>query len=234
MASEPVIANNFDGGIFSVNHYRRYFNLNTSDFFHNIVKSVNIIKNEDDDNELGDLYGPIWVSATIIFILFFSNTSSNLIYGWFNGVENKYQYDFKLLTGAMSLIYGYTFLIPLGFYLISTFYFKLSNFLKLTKIISIYGYSNSIWLPSAILNILRSFLQNHLILNSILKWLNVLIAGLISGFIIIKQIYPTLKNSCLVLENEKLSYILIGTLILCHMGFIIAVKVLFYGDMNVV
>jgi hypothetical protein len=230
----PSIPVNFEGGIFSINHYKRYFNINTSEFIQNFINSLNVLKKVENEEELGDMYGPVWVSATVIFTLFFSNTSSNLLVSWFSGVEEKYQYDFRLLTGAISIVYAYTFLIPIVFYGISVFYFKLTGFLTLSKIISIYGYANSAWLPAALLSILRGLLVNHHILSNILKWVSVLAGGLISAAAIFAKVYPNLKNSTLAQDNEKLSAILIGALALAHLGFIIAVKVLFFGDLKVV
>jgi hypothetical protein len=206
----PSIPVNFEGGIFSINHYKRYFNINTSEFIQNFINSLNVLKKVENEEELGDMYGPVWVSATVIFTLFFSNTSSNLLVSWFSGVEEKYQYDFRLLTGAISIVYAYTFLIPIVFYGISVFYFKLTGFLTLSKIISIYGYANSAWLPAALLSILRGLLVNHHILSNILKWVSVLAGGLISAAAIFAKVYPNLKNSTLAQDNEKLSAILIG------------------------
>lgn len=230
-----MIPNNFEGGLFSINHYRRYFNINTTDFFVNAVRSINVVQKFDDqEEEIGDLYGPIWVTATVIFILFFSNTSSNLLKSWLIGGDDKYQYNFSLLTGAISLLYGYTILIPLIFYIISVYYFKLTKFLTLSKVVSIYGYANSVWIPAAIFGILRGLLVNHKVFNEILKWVIVLIGGIVSGVSIGLKVYPVLKNSSIIVGNEKLSFGLSGALVIAHLGFIIAIKVLFFGDLKVV
>lgn len=230
-----MIPNNFEGGLFSINHYRRYFNINTTDFFVNAVRSINVVQKFDDqEEEIGDLYGPIWVTATVIFILFFSNTSSNLLKSWLIGGDDKYQYNFSLLTGAISLLYGYTILIPLIFYIISVYYFKLTKFLTLSKVVSIYGYANSVWIPAAIFGILRGLLVNHRVFNEILKWVIVLIGGIVSGVSIGLKVYPVLKNSSIIVGNEKLSFGLSGALVIAHLGFIIAIKVLFFGDLKVV
>lgn len=231
----PMVPNNFEGGIFSINHYRRYFNINTTDFFINVIRSINVVKKfEDQEEEIGDLYGPIWVTATVIFILFFSNTSSELLKSWLIGGNDKYQYNFSLLTGAISLLYGYTVIIPLIFYIISVFYFKLTKFFTISKIISIYGYANSVWIPSAILGIFRGLLVNHKLLGGILKWVAVLIGGIISGVSIGLKVYPVLKNSSIIIGNEKLTFGLMGVLAIAHLGLIIAIKVLFFGDLKVV
>lgn len=225
----------FDGGIFSINHYRRYFNLSTNDFFQQVLNSINFLSKAEDIQQVGDLYGAIWITATVIFVLFFANTSSNLLVQWLKGSgDGKYQYNFNLFTGAISLLYGYTFLIPFALYVISVFYFKFTDFFTLTKIISIYGYANSVWIPSALLSILRGLLANHRLLSSILKWVVVLFGGVVSAASISTKVYPVLKNSSLSVGQENLALLLMVLLGLAHAGFIIAIKVLFFGDLKVV
>ncbi|CDR40767.1 CYFA0S05e04236g1_1 [Cyberlindnera fabianii] len=230
----PKMSTNFDGGYLSLNHYRRYFNLSTSDFFKNVMNSINILSHVEDEEELGDMYGPIWVTGTVIFFLFFSNTCSSLLTSWFLGGDAKYEYNFSLLTGAITLLYGYTFVIPLVFHLVSVYYFKLTGLLPLSKLISIYGYANSAWVPAAILGTFRGFLANHSFLSNSLKWISVLLGGLISGAAILSKVYPVVKNSTTVVGNDKLGMVLCGLLGAAHIGLIIAVKVSFFGDLSVV
>lgn len=230
----PHISTNFEGGLLSLNHYRRYFNLSTSDFFKNCVQSVNVLGKIDEVEEIGDMYGPIWVTATVIFILFFSNTCSGLLVSWLQGGDSSYKYNFDLLTGAISLLYGYTFVIPAVYFFLTVWYLKMSGLFPLSKLISIYGYANAAWVPSAILSIARGFLVNHSILSNTLKWISVLFGGIISGASILVKVYPVTKNSCIVMGKENLPMFLCGALLVAHVGLIIAVKVSFFGDLSVV
>lgn len=52
-----------------------------------------------------DLYGPFWIATTVVVILFLTGSISQ----WLR-IEGKdyYGYDFRLLSGAAGLIYGYT------------------------------------------------------------------------------------------------------------------------------
>jgi hypothetical protein len=230
----PHVSNNFEGGLLSLNHYRRYFNLNTTEFFQHCLSSVNFLQKVEVSDDAGDMYGPLWVTATVIFILFFSNTCSGLLVSWIKGDDSTYQYNFGLLTGAISLLYGYTFIIPLIYYFLTSWYLKLTGLLPLSKLISIYGYANASWVPAAILSITRGFLVNHAILSNTLKWVSVLLGGVISGVSILLKLYPVTKNSCLAVGNEKLAIIVCTGLLAAHIGLIIAVKVSFFGDLSVV
>ncbi|CEP22745.1 Protein YIP5 AltName: Full=YPT-interacting protein 5 [Cyberlindnera jadinii] len=234
-SDSPHISNNFDGGVLSVNHYRRYFNLNTTEFLQNCAQALNFVSTKTDSvEEIGDLYGPIWVTATVIFILFFSNTCSGLLVSWVQGGDSTYKYNFDLLTGAISLLYGYTFLIPTIFYFITVWYLKLTGLFPLSRLISIYGYANIAWVPAAILSILRGFLVNHTILSSALKWISVLFGGVISCASILVKVFPVTRHSCVVVDKEKLAIVLCAALLVAHVGLIIAVKVSFFGDLSVV
>ncbi|KAH3685975.1 hypothetical protein WICPIJ_003042, partial [Wickerhamomyces pijperi] len=218
--------NNFEGGVLSLNHYRRYFNITSSQFTGNIFSSLNpLYKSTEDDqvDDIGDLYGPIWVTATVIFVLFFSNTSANELKNWLSGAQDRYKYDFALFTGAIGLLYGYVGLIPVLLYAVSVFYFKLPNFLNLTKLMAIYGYANFVWVPAAVLAMFRGFFGSSL-LSGIILWASVLIGGFISGVGVIARVYPVLKRSAIAVGNEKLSMGLLIALVIAHVGFTIGVR----------
>ena len=56
-----------------------------------------------------DLYGPFWIATTVVFILFITGTISQYL-AW-KGAEH-FAYDFRLLSGAAGLVYGYTLVVP--------------------------------------------------------------------------------------------------------------------------
>lgn len=60
-----------------------------------------------------ELYGPFWIVTSLIFCLFaFGNLSGS------NVLEN-YQYSF--ISSAISVVYGYFFIVPLLIYFIMKF-----------------------------------------------------------------------------------------------------------------
>lgn len=54
-----------------------------------------------------DLYGPFWIATTVVVILFLTGSISRFL-AMRNIGSTHYGYDFKLLSGALGLIYGYT------------------------------------------------------------------------------------------------------------------------------
>lgn len=94
-----------------------------------------------------DLYGPVWIATTVIVILFLTGTISQ--YLAHNG-KDHYVYDFKLLSGGAGLIYGYTGVVPVGLWGVLKWYGSESA--NLLECLCLYGYSNLIWIPVALIS----------------------------------------------------------------------------------
>jgi len=94
-----------------------------------------------------DLYGPVWIATTVVVILFLTGTISK--YQAHRG-EDHFAYDFKLLSGAAGLIYGYTAIIPVGLW--GTLKWFGSESANLLECLALYGYANLVWLPVALVS----------------------------------------------------------------------------------
>lgn len=224
----------YEGGIFSLNYYRQYFDLNTKDFFSNCLKSMNVLSkpSADEFNQLGDLYGSIWITASLIFLLFFCNSFTSLLAGWFLGIDTgslQINY-FKMIVSSINLLYGYTFIIPLILHLVLKFYFKVIFLAPLTKLISIYSYANLLWIPAALLSIFRGFLVNHQSLDTILKWLCICFGVILSGTSILFKLKVYLSTIFRDDENKFMIACML-LLLLAHIGFAIGVKICFFGKL---
>ncbi|KAK6463926.1 hypothetical protein DFJ63DRAFT_55556 [Scheffersomyces coipomensis] len=231
--------------MFQINFYRAYFNLDTDTFFLKLQKAINPISSisapiDEDDDQVTELYGFIWITGTLIFLMFVSATGSNILSDWLhpNDEAKKYEYSFDLLTLSMSLFYGYNLFIPLILYLWTSYILKFPHRLSLTKLISIYGYTNVLWFPITIVNFLIVILinnQNHHLILNLLEWIIVAVSGIITGLSNISKIGPIIrKNALLLYEGEtqaanRLYTIAIGALALAHVGFTIGVKISFFG-----
>jgi hypothetical protein len=94
-----------------------------------------------------DLYGPFWIATTVVVILFLTGTISQYLAS--TGKEH-FAYDFKLLSGAAGLIYGYTLFIPLGLWAVLKWFGSESA--NLMECWALYGYANLIWIPVALVS----------------------------------------------------------------------------------
>lgn len=126
-----------------LNYYSRYFQLTTTDFKQRALGSLSL-RNEAPPP---DLYGPIWVTASVVMSRFLaSGALALLIDGIIKGVmpeiRNSSHQSWNLVHSAW-LFYAYTFLTPLiAQKILSTSFIPL---------VSIYGYSNITWIIGCLL-----------------------------------------------------------------------------------
>lgn len=217
--------------IFQINFYRSFFDLDSDVFYVKLQKALNPFSqaNEGDDQRQypHELYGFVWITGTLIFLMFVSSTGSNLLNQWLRGDDTSkpYSYDFSLLIKSISLFYGYNFIVPFLLWAITTYYNKFPHPIDLVKTVSIYGYTNVLWVPITIINLLIVFIN-----SDILKWVFVGVFGAITGFSNLNKISPIVKKNCLILnESGKLYYIILGLLAVVHLSFTVVVKISFFS-----
>lgn len=217
---------------FSLHFYRKYFQLNTIDFFSQCAAAFNPIGKLSDAqmNSTGDLYGPVWITATIVWCLFFSNTLSDILNVYMTGKDINQNYT-GLLLRAINLLYGYILLVPLLFIAVTRFVYKIPQIICYSRLVSIYGYANVIWGPASLFAVLRAVFPGHPKLSMILKWFVILLGGVFSGLNISSKLYHYLNDVAFV-EDQKSSLLLISGVIFLHLCFTIIVKIVFFGELQ--
>ncbi|TKX24127.1 Yip1 domain-containing protein 2 [Elsinoe australis] len=157
-----------------------------------------------------DLYGPFWIATTVVVILFLTGTISSYLA---STGRDHYTYDFALLSGAAGLVYGYTFVLPLGLWgVLRWFGSESANVLECW---ALYGYANLIWIPVALVS------------WSPLTALNYAFVGVgfaVSVVFLVRNLYPVLSVS-----DVKTSKILLVVVVALHAGLAIAIKILFFA-----
>mmetsp|Transcript_3584 Transcript_3584/g.3990 ORF Transcript_3584/g.3990 Transcript_3584/m.3990 type:complete len:305 (+) Transcript_3584:82-996(+) len=231
--------------MFQINFYRKFFELDTITFFEKIKRALNPINkstsvsDDNDDSEVTELYGFIWITGTLIFLMFVSSTGANILSEWIHSDDKKYEYSFELLTLSISLFYGYNILVPVILYVSTTWILKFPHRLSLTKLISVYGYTNILWFPITAINFLIVVFVNnkshHLVWN-FLEWLIVLASGSVTGLSNLTKLSPIIKKNSLDLTQEtaadqanKLYTTIMVLLAIAHLAFTILVKISFFG-----
>lgn len=164
-----------------------------------------------------DLYGPFWISVTLIFTIAISGNIANYL----QHANTKYhwKYDFHLVSYAATAIFLYITLIPFILWGLLKWSSQLSDVESLEgedifpgtlELICIYGYSLFIYIPVSILWCIQiNFLQ----------WTLVLIATFISGSVLVLTIMPALRLS-------KHKMFLCCGILFCH--FLLAVGFMLY------
>lgn len=92
-----------------------------------------------------DLYGPVWIATTVVVILFLTGTINQYLA---RKGEEHFAYDFKLLSGAAGLVYGYTGLVPVALWGVLKWYGSESA--NLLECACLYGYANLVWIAVAL------------------------------------------------------------------------------------
>ncbi|KAK0629777.1 hypothetical protein B0T17DRAFT_653352 [Bombardia bombarda] len=157
-----------------------------------------------------DLYGPFWIATTVVLILFLGGTISDYLAA--TGKE-PFAYDFKLLSGAAGLIYGYTFVIPVALYLALRYFGSESA--NLLECWALYGYANLIWIPVALISWSPI---------TILNWVFVAVGFGLSVFFLLRNLYPVLSAT-----DRQTSKVLLVLVLALHLGLSVAIKILFFA-----
>ncbi|KAF3041865.1 hypothetical protein E8E12_001923 [Didymella heteroderae] len=157
-----------------------------------------------------DLYGPVWIATTVVVILFLTGTINQ--YLAHQGKEH-FAYDFKLLSGAAGLVYGYTAFVPVGLWGVLKWYGSESA--NLLECACLYGYANLVWIVVALVSWSPI---------SILNYTFVALGFAFSATFLLRNLYPVLSTT-----ESKTSKILLVVVLALHAGFAIAIKVLFFA-----
>lgn len=253
VAQPKLPENATNSHIFQINYYRQFFDLDTDTFVHKLKRAMNPLDKtftvEEEGGANTELYGFIWVTGTLIFLMFVSSTGSNIISSWIHGGLNfdddgnlapapQYEYKFDLLRLSVFLFYGYNILVPALLFVITTWIIKFPHRLPLTEIISIYGYTNVLWIPITLANFIIAVVVSNekhgLLLNSI-EWVIVILSGIVTGASNLMKISPIIEKNCLILQEgnpeingKRQHLILIGLLAGFHLIFTFLVKICFF------
>lgn len=183
----------------------------------------------------------------MVIILFLTGTISAYLA---HKGEGHFAYDFKLLSGAAGLIYGYTGLIPLALW--GTLKWFGSESANLLECLALYGYANLIWIPVALISwspIQRKLRLLFWILPLPISWLipqaavrvlaiiyipanaitvlNYIFVGVglaFSVFFLLRNLYPVLSAT-----DVKTSKILLIVVFALHAGLALSIKILFFA-----
>jgi hypothetical protein len=174
-----------------------------------------------------DLYGPFWIATTVVFILFLGGTISKYLAE--SVPDTRFAYDFKLLsgmhpmpqtpnaadivTGSAGLIYGYTLVIPVALFL--ALKYSGSEAANLLECWALYGYSNLIWIPVALIS------WSPL---TLLNWIFVGVGFGVSVAFLLRNLYPVLSAT-----DKQRSKLLLIFVVVLHAALAIAIKFLFFA-----
>ncbi|KAI2624304.1 Yip1-domain-containing protein [Hypoxylon sp. NC1633] len=197
--------------LWTLSFYAQYFDVDTSSVLARCWAALYPRANFLDVLEGNpDLYGPFWIATTVVLILFLGGTISQYLSSTGQG---PFAYDFKLLSGAAGLIYGYTLVIPVV--LFGALRYFGSESANLLECWALYGYANLIWIPVALISWSPI---------TILNWVFVGVGFGLSVAFLLRNLYPVLSAT-----DRQTSKILLILVVALHAALAIAIKVLFFA-----
>ncbi|KAI9105247.1 hypothetical protein DFS34DRAFT_598673 [Phlyctochytrium arcticum] len=189
-------------GFWTLEYYAQYFNVNTSDVAQRIIATI--IPRQKFGDLIGsnpDLYGPFWITTTVIFMLFVTSTIAGSIAAFLSGTAPSYNYDMTLLSVAASTLYFYTSAIPLLIWVVLRYYKGPANLMEL---LDVYGYAMAIWIPVSIICIVPS---------EIVRWILVAVAFASSALFKVRTVRPIVQQA-----NDKVASTIVLTIIFAAHG----------------
>lgn len=166
-----------------------------------------------------DLYAPVWFSTTVITVLYFSSTVAGYLAAHNSGTPFAYQ--FSTLTIAATLIWSYTFLIPVAVWGLLRWYKCEPSILE---ILCLYGYSNAAWVPVSIVAISPLEFLHFTAVSNWLRWIAVIVGFLISGAFLLRNLLPVVNRA-----DAKTAQLMTVGVVCLHVAFAVSIKVLFFS-----
>ncbi|GAA6050593.1 hypothetical protein JCM3770_001478 [Rhodotorula araucariae] len=212
-AAEQRLGSSIDGatksgGVLNLDFYSGWFDVNTAKVLQRCYKTL--LPTGDYVGEVlegaPDLYGPFWVPTTLVFSLFLTSSLYSSITAYLDDLE--YAYDFTRLGAATSVVYTYHLGVPILVWAAVKYWAGASD-RSPVDIISLYGYSSTVWIVVAWLSLIPlTYVPATL----------ALLGTLLSLFFLVRNLYPILATA----PNVS-ARILIVVIAVLHLVYAIAV-----------
>ncbi|KAJ7235152.1 hypothetical protein B0H12DRAFT_1141980 [Mycena haematopus] len=203
------------GGFWTVEYYQGYFDVDTKTVLRRCYATLLPSSSDYISTDLhpADLYGPFWTLTTLIFALFLSSSLAASVTAYLGDPLASYGYDFGLLSVAVPLVYSYGLAVPVILW-VALRYLGVGEW-SVVEAIAIWGYGMFVWIPVAILAVIPF---------SSVRWTLVGIAFGLSGYFLVRNVYPILASA-----EAKATRLIIIIIAALHAGLAITFKVLFFN-----
>ncbi|KAF7496307.1 Protein YIPF1 [Sarcoptes scabiei] len=214
--------------IWKIEYYSRYFDLTTKIFFQKILWSILPLNVGDKGTYIdrfihlnADLYGPIWISLTLIFtlsicgdIIHHLNLSphippnSNLTTTIVKNPEyhqKNLKFEFERLRSITTITFAYVLLTPLILWSFCQWR-RCNKIYSFVECLCAYGYSLSFFIPASILALIN-ILQIQFILFAS--------AAFLSGLVLMISFAPVVHSDPN--KSFKFAYILLVLILVLHL-----------------
>eukprot|EP00164_Ancoracysta_twista_P000357 GFYU01000489.1.p1 GENE.GFYU01000489.1~~GFYU01000489.1.p1 ORF type:complete len:352 (+),score=62.93 GFYU01000489.1:110-1165(+) len=167
-----------DAPVYSVRYYQPYFEVSTRDVLDRIRRSLMPWKStffEAGSGENPDLYGPFWVTTTLIFLVGVCTNIALKI------DDANADYELERVTVATPVLYAYAFLVPLLVWLLFKYFDVPCSF---SQLVCIYGYCLFPFIPAAFLCTVPL---------EVVRWIAIILACVVSLSFLVVNLWPLMK-----------------------------------------
>lgn len=139
------------GGFWTVEYYQQYFDVDTRTVLKRCYTTL--IPTEartyiSTHLNPPDMYGPFWTLTTLIFALFLSSSLAASISAYLSTDGSEYDYDFRLLSIAVTVVYAYGLALPVLLWL-ALRYLGVGEW-SIIEAMAIWGYAQFVWIPVSV------------------------------------------------------------------------------------
>ncbi|KAJ7510615.1 hypothetical protein B0H11DRAFT_1955470 [Mycena galericulata] len=203
------------GGFWTVEYYQPYFDVDTKTVLRRCYSTLLPTSTDYLSTHLNpaDLYGPFWTLTTLIFTLFLSSSLGASISNYLSEPGEAFDYDFGLLSIAVTLVYSYGLALPVLLW-VALRYLGVGEW-SVVEAIAIWGYAMFVWIPVSVLAVIPV---------PIVRWVLVGLAFGLSGYFLVRNIYPILSSA-----EAKATRLLIIVIAVLHAALALTFQVLFFS-----
>lgn len=196
--------------MWEISYFARYFDVTTNQVLARILWSLMPIVNKGHKGNYierhiqpnPDMYGPFWISVTLVFSIAIFGNISNYLNNW--DPDKDWHYDFRKVGLAGTTIFSYVLIVP--FTLWFFFWFRgCTVCYTLLETICAYGYSLSIYVPISILWVINIWSVQITF---------VVVGALLSGSVLFISFAPVVHSDPA--KTVKLSYFILLLIVAMH------------------
>jgi len=201
-------------GFWTIEYYQKYFDVDTKMVLTRCYTTLLPTSSGYLTTHLTpspDLYGPFWTLTTLIFSLFVFSSLASSISSYLS--DAPVEYDFQLLSIAVTLVYVYGIGIPIILWIVLR-YIGVTEWSAI-EALSVFGYGQFVWIPVSLLCVIPV---------PILRWTLVGLAFGLSGYFLVANIYPILASA-----EQKATRFIVVILVILHAGLALTFKILFFS-----
>lgn len=165
-----------------------------------------------------DLYGPFWISTTLIFVIGVSGNLAQWLSFRPTEAVPHWTYDFTKLSGASTAVYLYASAAPVSAWA-ALRYIQANK--RLVDVICMYGYSLATFVPISLLCVLPS---------PLLRWIMISLGCAASAAFLLSNVHTHLQDCFPYADSDSMrrGYLLLGAMGAMHAIFALVLKLCFF------